>query len=177
MLPNVVLFQGSGAPNTQGLWETNGTASGTFLVTNGPFVDGFRPSAASLLDLTVFGNQVLFSGRDASGKYGLWTTDGTVGGTVELTPITGAGTGTNVGLNPSDLTAFGGEVLFNGVDTAGHNGLWATNGTAPGTAEITGIANTASTGSPLQNALIRDSVGFSKNVSRRCRAVTSANPR
>jgi hypothetical protein len=31
--------------------------------------------------------------------------------------------------------------------------------------------------SPLQNALTRDSVGFSKNVSRRCRAVTSANPR
>src|SRR5271169_4988501 len=31
--------------------------------------------------------------------------------------------------------------------------------------------------SPLQNALTRDSVGFSENVSRRCRAVTSANHR
>ena len=31
--------------------------------------------------------------------------------------------------------------------------------------------------SPLQNALTRDSLGFSENVSRRCRAVTSANHR
>jgi len=30
--------------------------------------------------------------------------------------------------------------------------------------------------SPLQNALTRDSLGFSENVSRRCRAVISANP-
>ena len=148
MLPNVVLFQGSADPNTQGLWETNGTATGTFLVTNGPFVDGFRPNALSLMDLTVFGNQVLFSGRNASGKYGLWTTDATAAGTMELTGIAGAGTGTNVGLNPSDLTVFGGEVLFNGVDnTAGNvGGLWVTNGTGPGTHEITGISGAASTG-------------------------------
>ena len=123
MLPNVVLFQASADPNTQGLWETNGTAAGTFLVTNGSFVDGFRPNALSLMDITVFGNQVLFSGRNASGKYGLWTTDATVAGTVELTGIAGAGTGTNVGLNPSDLTVFGAEVLFNGLDnTAGNAG-------------------------------------------------------
>jgi ELWxxDGT repeat protein len=146
MLPNVVLFQGSNTSDTQGLWETNGTASGTFLITNGTFPDGFQPSPLSLLDLTVFNNQVLFSGRDGRGLYGLWTTDGTAAGTVELTGISGAGTTAHVGLNPTDLTVFGGEVLFNGVDTAGHNGLWATNGTAAGTAEITGIGGTASTG-------------------------------
>jgi ELWxxDGT repeat protein len=92
MLPNVVLFQGTDTTNTQGLWETNGTASGTFLLTNGRFVDGFRPSSSSLMDLTVFNNQVLFGGRDANNRYELWTTDGTTQGTVELVPVTGAGT-------------------------------------------------------------------------------------
>jgi ELWxxDGT repeat protein len=144
MLPNVVLFQGNGG----GLWETDGTATGTFLVTNGPFVYGFRPGVYSLLDLTVFGNQVLFGGRDATSKFELWTTDGTAAGTVELTGVTGAGTTAFVGLNPSDLTVLGAEVLFNGVDNTPGNvgGLWATNGTVPGTHEITGISGAASTG-------------------------------
>ena len=86
MLPNVVLFQGTDTTNTQGLWETNGTASGTFLLTNGPNAYGFRPSGSSLMDLTVFNNQVLFGGRDATSKFELWTTDGTAAGTVELVP-------------------------------------------------------------------------------------------
>ena len=148
MLSNIVLFQGSDSSNTQGLWETNGTANGTFWLTNGTFQDGFRPNAGSPMDLTVFGNQVLFSGRDANNRYELWTTDGTALDTVEFNPtlITGAGTTATVGLDPSDLTVFSAEVLFNGVDMAGHHGLWATNGSAVGTKEITGIANTASTG-------------------------------
>src|SRR6516162_2228060 len=136
MLPYVVLFQGSGAPNTQGLWETNGTASGTFKVTNGPFLYGFRPSPSSLMDLTVFNDQVLFAGRDTNFSYDLWTTswNGAAFVTVDLNK-TGAGiTGAGKAFNPTDLTVFGAEVLFNGVDAAGHTGLWATNGTAPGTA-------------------------------------------
>src|SRR6185312_3386900 len=145
MLPNIVLFQGSDSSNTQGLWETNGTATGTFKLTNGPNLAGFQPNAASLLDLTVFNNQVLFSGRVTNTYYGLWTTDGTGLGTVQLTGIPGASTS---GVHPSDLTVFGAEVLFNGVDNTSGNvgGLWVTDGTGPDTHEITGIGGAASTG-------------------------------
>jgi hypothetical protein len=36
------------------------------------------------------------------------------------------------GLNPTDMTVFNNEVLFNGADVNGLSGLWATNGTAGG---------------------------------------------
>jgi ELWxxDGT repeat protein len=60
-------------------------------------------------------------------------TDGTAAGTHELTGIKGASAN---GLQPTDLTVFGKEVLFAGVDAAGNIGLWATNGTVAGTHEI-----------------------------------------
>ena len=44
------------------------------------------------------------------------------------------------------MTVFNGEALFNGANTAGHLGLWVTNGTAAGTQELTGIAAASATG-------------------------------
>ena len=68
MLPNVVLFQGLNASDTDSLWETNGTASGTFALTpiSGEPAYGFAPYPQLSLDLTVFNNQVLFRGRYTS---------------------------------------------------------------------------------------------------------------
>ena len=102
MLPYVVLFQGSDTNNTQGLWETNGTASGTVRVTNGPYPYGFQPGPSFPMDLTVFNNQVLFSGRDTNFSYDLWTTswNGAAFVTVDLNK-TGAGiTGAGKAFNP-----------------------------------------------------------------------------
>lgn len=79
---------------------------------------------------------VLFAGGDALGDVELWETNGTAAGTVEITRGFEAGTG---GLNPSFITAYGGEALFDGVNATGSFGLWATNGTASGTHQITGI--------------------------------------
>src|SRR5207237_5459776 len=61
----------------------------------------------------------LFVGVDTNLYNNLWVTDGTSAGTHELTGIGGV-----LSLNPSDLTAFDGEVLFSS------DGLWVTNGTA-----------------------------------------------
>ena len=53
-----------------------------------------------------------------------------------------------LGLDPSDLTVFNNEVLFNGFDTTANtsffdgdypNGLWVTDGTAAGTHELNGM--------------------------------------
>jgi ELWxxDGT repeat protein len=174
MLPNIVLFAGKDSTSTVSLWETDGTASGTFeLLTNPPAVAGqapitgeaifgFVPQPGMSLDLTVFNGQVLFYGRYSpnpaapidQGPYTLWTTDGTAAGTVPipLTSITGANpNGLFIAADkPTDVTpgftVFGDEVLFRGIDSTGADGLWKTNGTATGTTEITGIDGTASTG-------------------------------
>ena len=55
---------------------------------------------------------VLFNGVDANGLSGLWAWNGT--SATELVP--GGGTSSTKGLNPTDMTVFGNEVLFNGLD-------------------------------------------------------------
>ena len=76
---------------------------------------------------------VLFNGSGTTGLAGLWLTDGTVLGTVELTV---AGTDANFGLNPSDLLSLGPIALFAGHDANGQTGLWVTDGSGSGTTEL-----------------------------------------
>jgi ELWxxDGT repeat protein len=102
---NEVLFEGTDAndPAGAGLWVTNGTAAGTHEITGikgantGPL--GLNPEG-----LTLFKNEVLFRGVDASGQIGLWVTNGTAASTHELTGISGAYTGAG-GMNAYGLTA------------------------------------------------------------------------
>ena len=118
---NIVLFQGANASNHPGLWETNGTTSGTFELT--PITE--RTLRGSLLELHSLQRDVLFSGVDANGL-ALWVTNGTAAGTRSEVAGTSAFT-------PNNLTVFNGRVLFNGG-----SGLWTTNGTAAGTSELAG---------------------------------------
>jgi ELWxxDGT repeat protein len=137
-----VLFAGQDASGAVGLWVTNGTAAGTHELTGisgANTTGGLNPS-----ELTVFNGEVLFNGQNPAGQIGLWVTNGTAAGTFELTGISGASTG-NLGLDPANLVAFNGDVLFGGYDTSGQIGLWVTNGTAAGTHELTGISG-ANTG-------------------------------
>ena len=111
------------------------TAAGTQELTG---ITGADASGLNPTDLTVFDGEVLFNGVDASGKAGLWETNGTV--TQELV----AGTGT-AGIDPSDLTVYNGEVLFRGLDSNGHPQLWVTDRTPGGTQELT-VSGTSSLG-------------------------------
>ena len=110
--------------------------------------------------MVVFKNEVLFAGIDAANQTGLWVTNGTATGTYELTGINNvnAGSGglfggspifgystTDVAV-PPDFTVFKNEVLFDGVDAAGENALWVTNGTVAGTYELTGINGASAAG-------------------------------
>ena len=96
-----------------GLWTTDGTAQGTQELTsvNGAATTGLNPT-----DLTVFNGEVLFNGADANGLSGLWMTDGSAGGTHELLAGTG-GASPTAGLDPTDMTVFGSEILFSGLDS------------------------------------------------------------
>ena len=109
----------------QGLWVTNGTGAGT---TGADRHRGAASTGIDPTDMTVFNEEVLFNGVDntGAGLSGLWVTNGTAAGTHE---ITGTGDADPSGLNPTDLTVFGNEVLFNGLDQNGHPQLWVTNGT------------------------------------------------
>ncbi len=72
-LTSGVLFQGVDATGDIGLWETDGTASGTFELTP---ITGANASGLSPSNLTVFNGEVLFEGKDSSGQFGLWATNG-----------------------------------------------------------------------------------------------------
>jgi len=140
-----VLFSGADSTGGVGLWVTNGTAGGTTEIggSHNSGVSGVAPTLQGLdpASLTVLGSEVLFTGEDKTGDRGLWVTNGTANGTSEVGGVGNSGiSGVNTaGLSASDLTVLGSEVLFYGVNTAGHHGLWVTNGTATGTSELTGI--------------------------------------
>jgi ELWxxDGT repeat protein len=132
---NKVLLLGSDANNQSALWITDGTSPGTSELA----VTGFAAPV-------ILGSEILFNG----GFFGnLWTSDGTPAGTSQLA-VAGAASG---GLNLSNLTVFGSEVLFTGQDVAGHNGLWVTDGTAAGTSELT-VAGAASAGLSPSNLTV-----------------------
>jgi hypothetical protein len=79
----------------------------------------------------------LLQGYDASGANGLWITDGTVAGTIELA-VSGSDPGglfANI-TQIADFTVLGRKILFAGDDASGHYNLWETGGTAAGTIPI-----------------------------------------
>ena len=71
---------------------------------------------------------VVFYGGDASGKHGLWTTDGTALGTREIVP----GTQGTQDLGPYNFISMGSYALFAGKDASGKVGLWRTDGQGGG---------------------------------------------
>ena len=131
-----VLFNGVDTAGNNGLWTTNGTTARTQELT--PIIGARTTGGLDPTDMTVFNSEVLFNGVDATGTglAGLWVTNGTAAGTHEITGIADADPS---GLDPTDLTVFGNEVLFNGLDQNGDRQLWVTDGTAAGTQELTGI--------------------------------------
>jgi len=154
-----VLFRGIDSTGADGLWKTNGTATGTTEITG---IDGTASTGVNPTDITAFGSMALFNGANAAGQLGLWRTDGKTGaGTVELIPPVSAGAAAT-GLDPTDMTVFNGEVLFNGTDAQGLSGLWATDGTAGGTHEVVAEAAGASSGlDPTAMIVLGNEVLFS----------------
>ena len=138
--------------DTDALWVTNGTAgerrrsagSATpALRASIPAVDG----GISPTDFTVLGSEALFLGLDAdNGHLGLWETNGSASGTVEIGGLDNAGVSGGLSFSISDspdFTVYNGKVLFfayNASDPADPC-LWSTDGTAAGTkfvATVTG---------------------------------------
>src|ERR1700681_2887930 len=85
---------------------------------------------------------VFFLGTNASGRTGLWETDGPAAGTTELQAQGVWGTGglfgspdPGSGLLPG-FTVFDSSVFFPGTDANGRTDIWQTDRTGPGTHEV-----------------------------------------
>src|SRR5262249_23746816 len=75
-----LFFQGYDPTHGTQLWETDGTAAGTVMLTNANAANGgLNPES-----LTVVGNTLYFAGGDSHGTQ-LWKSDGTVAGTTIVT--------------------------------------------------------------------------------------------
>ncbi len=135
--------------NGNGLWLTDGTAGGTSEVggaNNGvtSSITNASPNGLSPQTIVAFGGKALFFGVDAADFTGLWVSDGTTGGTLELGGLENGGiVGKATNLSPSNFGAFNNSVLFDGYDANGFHGLWISDGTSGGTTELGGLDNQA----------------------------------
>jgi ELWxxDGT repeat protein len=158
MFRQTLLFSGLNTNDVRGLWVTDGTAAGTHELTDISGANQVGPGGLGPAEFTVLNGKALFNGVDTSQLLGLWVTDGTTAGTHELTGISGAAT-TGGGFDPTNLAdgnvqaisfaVLKGKALFNGIDTSGFGGLWVSDGTAPGTHELTGISGASMTNAGL----------------------------
>ena len=124
---------------TQELWITDGNAAGALELGGTGNADIGLKQVGSVL--AAMGNKLLFNGFDTNGYDGLWVTDGTVADTQELD---GKGSAGIPGEPMNGLALSGGLVnlgslsLFLANDANGYTGLFATDGTTAGTAELVG---------------------------------------
>lgn len=118
-----LVFAGKNSANNIVLWASDGTTAGTMQLA----VPGLNPANDDTgwpLGLIAFGSKAAFSATDAQGNSGVWVTDGTVAGTVELAGVTDKSAGLPMAALP------GGRLAFIATDAADHENVFVTDGTA-----------------------------------------------
>jgi ELWxxDGT repeat protein len=102
------------------LWRSDGTPTGTYLVSGAPF---------NLSCLAASGGLLYFSAEDGVNGHELWRSDGTAAGTYRIVGL-GDGSGSTL---PRNISAVNGTVFY----TASKR-LYRSDGTAAGTVALTG---------------------------------------
>ena len=115
-----VFFQATDGSSGVELWRSNGTEAGTELVTD------LRPGSSSSLphQLRSVGSRLIFSAF--SGPEGVWSTDGTSGGTQSLV----------LDDLPWEIGVGGGNAFFAAGSSDNGGKLWRTDGTPAGTVPL-----------------------------------------
>ncbi len=131
---SAVYFVGYDALHGRELWVTDGTTAGTRLVAD--IFPGSNDSAIS--SLIGLGDALFFRASDGVHGLELWVSDGTAAGTTMVKDIQG---GAGSGL-PHGMTAVGDTLFFIATDGSAYQygyGLWASDGTGPGTYRVSNI--------------------------------------
>ena len=126
---DAVVFTANDGVNNYQLWSTDGTESGTSLLSI------INPAgSASIVAGDLLNGHYYFRANDGTSDDELWRTDGTSGGTTQVVDLNPAGDGVNFG-----PIALGGLLLFNGGDGSLGSELWQSDGTAGGTTLVRDI--------------------------------------
>ena len=128
---NGTLFFAANDGSSNQLWESNGTAPGTQLVTD------INPGRFNPYQLTNVNGTLFFTANDGIHGSQLWDSNGTSAGTQMVADIGPAGA------NPKYLTNVGGMLFFSANDGVDATQLWESNGTAAGTQMLTSGNNVA----------------------------------
>ena len=141
-------FIGSPESMLGGLWRTDGTSAGTFRIV--PLFDGGDTNPANTL--TRVGNRLFFVKQNGGihNEYVLWTSDGTVAGSVPLRAFT-VDTSTPAGQGVGDIVDVNGVAYFAGWNHADGLGieLWRSDGTPDGTMPTSDIIPGPASSEPL----------------------------
>ncbi len=132
-------FTGYDDTNGWGLWETDGTASGTKLVKD-VAVGSLEDSFPGPYGLTAAGSQLYFFANDGTNGRELWTSDGTTPNTKMVEDINPGLPGQSFGGSDLDrLGVLGDKVYFKAEDGTNGSELWVSDGTAAGTSMLKDI--------------------------------------
>ena len=129
---DALYFQGYDSIHGYQLWKSDGTTTGTFMVTDINETGGsFYPQGFTNVNGTLY-----FTGYDGVHGWQLWKSDGTTTGTIMVTDINLSGEG----LVPSEMTDVNGVLYFVPHDGVhGYDQIWKSDGTAAGTVMIADI--------------------------------------
>jgi ELWxxDGT repeat protein len=112
------------------LWESNGSASGTFLVSD------INPNGSSYPEkLTNVNGTLFFAADDATHGRELWESNGTSAGTFLVLDINSG----SASSSPTDLTNVNGTLFFSATGGAQGQELWESNGATAGTFMVADI--------------------------------------
>jgi ELWxxDGT repeat protein len=146
---SLIFLQGFTAATGWELWVSDGTDAGTHMVTEiVPGTSGGLTTNFSSVELTPFGDRLLFPATDAAHGRELWISDGTAAGTHlvrDLIPGSKGRWDNDVAL----LTTFGSRAYFSAFDQEHGYELWVTDGTESGTTLFIDFAPGAASSSPF----------------------------
>jgi ELWxxDGT repeat protein len=141
----IVYFNASYATLGNQLWRSDGTLSGTRMVTTINPPQSFSGLGFNPTDLTVFNGALYFAADDGTHGVELWQSNGTAAGTVMVKDIDPGA----IGSSPSSLTVFNGALCFAANDGTHGAELWTTNGTTAGTRIVKDIDPGAAGSAPF----------------------------
>jgi ELWxxDGT repeat protein len=121
---------------TDGLWLTDGTATGTVKIVSFPSYS-YLPSYKWLDVEGVYNNKVLFTAPDSAGNFGLWTSGGDSSSATEIKVLDSTVSDTNFARDVGSLNGKKVIEVFSSSPAEVRTGsLWLTDGTAANTTQI-----------------------------------------